>query len=122
MNNNEEVIVRAKAVELILKGEAEKALEILSKHYRVNTPKIEIGLPKRCRKALGCYVSGKKTIYLRSSEQYRDPFILLHEYYHHLRTFMNKHRGTEKHADKYALESIKYYLYLANIIEEISKG
>ncbi len=102
--------IRAEAVKLILMGRAEEALELLSKHYGVETPKLVIGLPRGRTGVLGCYVPSRKTIYLKSSDQYKDPFVILHEYYHHLRFFMGKHRGTEKHANKYALESIMYYM------------
>ena len=110
MTSEEEV--RAKAVKLILDGEPEKALQLLSDYYGVRTPKLRVGLPKRYTGVLGCYVASEQTIYVKSSDQYHDPFIILHEYYHHLRTFMGKHRGTEKNANKYALESIRYYLLI----------
>ncbi len=102
--------IRAKAVKLILDGEPEKALQLLSDYYEVQTPKLRVGLPKRYTGVLGCYVASEQTIYVKTSDQYHDPFIILHEYYHHLRTFMGKHRGTEKNANIYALESIRYYL------------
>ncbi|MEM3090481.1 MAG: hypothetical protein QXW17_01825 [Candidatus Bathyarchaeia archaeon] len=37
------------------------------------------------------------------------PFIILREFYHHLRTFGGKHKGTEKNADKFAREFIETY-------------
>ena len=105
MNNEEELL--AEAVQLIINGMPEKALEKLSKHYKIKPPKIKIGLPKKCKKALGCYTPQNKTIHLKSKEEYTNPFIILHEYYHHLRYRHGKHRGTEKHADQYALKAIK---------------
>ncbi len=117
MENSEE-LVRAKAVKLILDGRAEDAIKLLSDYYGISTPKIKIGLPKGHRSAYGCYVAGKKTIYLRSSREYRDPFIVLHEYYHHLRTYLGKHRGTEKHANRYALESIKLYIRYKELLDD----
>ncbi|MCE4600885.1 MAG: hypothetical protein F7C38_04890 [Desulfurococcales archaeon] len=96
----------ARAVELILQAKTEEALELLSKHYKIATPRLKIGLPKKCRRALGCYTPRDKTIHLRSSSEYTNPFIVLHEYYHHLRYRLGTHRGTERHADQYALKAI----------------
>jgi hypothetical protein len=40
----------------------------------------------------------------------RNPFVILHEFYHHLRTDLDlKHRGTEKHADAFAREFIQVF-------------
>lgn len=117
MDESEEII-RAKAVKLILEGRAEEALKLLSQHYRIETPNIKIGLPKGHRNVFACYIPGKKTIYIRSSREYRDPYIVLHEYYHHLRSFLGKHRGTEKYANKYALESIKFYIRHKKLVNE----
>ncbi len=97
------------AVGLILDGKAEEALRFLSDFYGVRPPRLKIGLPKRCLNALGCYVGSKNTIYLRSSREYMDPFVVLHEFYHHIRSRLGKHRGTEKHADKYAIRAILLY-------------
>ncbi|ABN69775.1 hypothetical protein Smar_0669 [Staphylothermus marinus F1] len=104
-----EEIVRAYATYLIVRGDAEKALSMLSIYYRIITPRIRIGLPKKHSKALGCYDPVKKTICLRSSEEYRNPFVILHEYYHHLRNSRREYLGNEKYADRYALKSIMYF-------------
>jgi hypothetical protein len=41
---------------------------------------------------------------------FREPFVVLHEFYHHLRTALDrKHRGTEKYADEFAREFIEAY-------------
>ncbi len=102
---NEEQIL-AKAVQLILESRPEEALRLLSQYYQIPPPKLKIGLPKRCKKALGCYTPRDKTISLRSSNEYNNPFVILHEFYHHLRYRLGKHRGTEKHADLYARKAI----------------
>ncbi len=104
-----DAIVRARAVALILLGETENALEMLSKFYGVPAPRVKVGLPKGRSSVLGCYVPSKRTIYLRSSEEYRNPFVVLHEFYHHIRYFAGKHRGTERGANEYALKSIQYF-------------
>ncbi len=107
---DDEKIVRARAVALILAGRPEEALDLLSRYYGVEAPRLRVGLPAGCRgRALGCYVAREKTIYVRSRREYMDPFVVLHEYYHHLRTRYGRHRGTEKHANRYAADSIHYY-------------
>jgi hypothetical protein len=102
---------RTLAVHLILGGETEKAIEILSKNYKISTPKLKVGLPKgRKAKALGCYSPKSSTISVRDRNALRDPFVILHEFYHHMRTSIDKkHKGTEKKADKFAIELIKTY-------------
>ncbi len=96
---------------LILNGKVEKALELLAEHYSVDVPKIEVGLPKgRKKKALGCYNAKKGTISVSNSDTLKEPFIILHEFYHHLRTALDtKHKGTEKYADKFAKDFIQTY-------------
>ena len=96
---------------LVLNGQAEKALELLAKNYRVSTPKLKVGLPKGHRaKAFGCYTPKDATISLLNSDVVRNPFVILHEFYHHLRTSIDKkHKGTEKNADKFAVEFIAAY-------------
>ena len=96
---------------LILNGQSEKALELLAKNYKVNTPKLKVGLPKGHRaKAFGCYTSKDATISVLNSDVIANPFVILHEFYHHLRTSIDKmHKGTEKNADKFAIEFIAAY-------------
>jgi len=102
---------KATVVLLILNGKTEKALKLLSKHYGVNTPKLKVGLPKgRRKKTLGCYNAKKGTIFVLNSDTLKEPFIILHEFYHHLRTAIDaKHRETEKYADEFAKEYIQAY-------------
>ena len=108
MTGDEEEVL-AEAVRLILEGRPEEALELLSRHYGVRPPRLRVGLPKGCRRALGCYVPSRRTIYVRSSSEYMDPFVVLHEFYHHLRSRLGRHRGTEKGADGFALRAIEAY-------------
>ena len=102
---------KATVVWLILNGKAEKALEMLARRYRVKVPKIKVGLPKRRKsKALGCYNAKKRTISVLNSDALKNPFIILHEFYHHLRTPEDeKHRGTEKYADAFAKDYVEVY-------------
>ena len=99
-------------VHLILNKKTEEALELLAKTYRVEIPKLKVGLPKgHTRKAFGTYEAKTQTICVLDSEIFGNPFVILHEFYHHLRTKnVNKqHKGTEKNADKFAVEYIKEY-------------
>ena len=81
----------------------EDALDILSEYYGVERPRLRMGLPSGEKRALGCYVHRDKTIYISSQEYLYDPYVLIHEFYHHLRHVGGKHRGTEKHARDFAL-------------------
>jgi hypothetical protein len=96
---------------LILNQRTEEALSLLAKNYRVNTPKLKIGLPKGHRKNIfGCYTPKDETISILSSDVIGNPFVILHEFYHHLRTSIDKkHKGTERNADKFANEFIQAY-------------
>ena len=106
---------KASIVWLILNGKVEKALEILARKYGVRVPIVEVGLPKgRRTKALGCYNGNKRIILVVNSDTLKDPFVILHEFYHHLRTSRDaKHRGTERYADAYAKEFIEAYRSMA---------
>jgi hypothetical protein len=96
---------------LILNGEAERAVGLLSEHFNVSVPSIKVGLPKGRRStALGCYGSRDRTISVLNSDALREPFIILHEFYHHLRTSADaRHKGTEKYADEFAKEFVEAY-------------
>jgi hypothetical protein len=102
---------KAYIVWLILKGRVEEALEQLSKHYDVRLPSIKVGLPKRhSSRALGCYSAESETISVRSSEVMKDPSVIIHEFYHHLRMDPEKkHRGTERKARDFSHEFIEAY-------------
>jgi hypothetical protein len=103
---------KTQIVWLILNSKTEDALELLAKNYKVDVPDLEIGLPKGHKtKALGCYTAKTKTIYLLSSDYLNNPFVVIHEFYHHLRSkgVDCMHKGTERGADKFALEFISEY-------------
>ena len=108
MHANEELF-KVRVVQLILEKEVDEALEALSQHYHVRVPRLKVGMPKRTGGKAGCYVSATKTIHVASMEKLYDPFVILHEFYHHLRTRVGKHRGTEKHANRFVEEYILAY-------------
>jgi Zn-dependent peptidase ImmA (M78 family) len=97
---------------LVLNGKAEEALVLLAENYRVNVPKLKVGLPKgRKKRAYGCYTPKNATISVLNSDALGNPFVILHEFYHHLRTHSvdKQHKGTEKNADKFAAEFLQAY-------------
>ena len=98
-------------VRLILERNTEEALALLAKHYKVSVPKLKVGLPKGHRsKVLGCYSPRNQTISLLSSNVIGNPFVILHEFYHHTRTSIDRrHKGTERNADKFANEYISEF-------------
>ncbi|MFB3889510.1 MAG: hypothetical protein ACE14S_08460 [Candidatus Bathyarchaeia archaeon] len=107
-----EASFKTAVVSLILNKQTEEALELLAKNYGVETPKLKVGLPKgHKRNAYGCYTAQTATISVLNSDVFGNPFVVLHEFYHHLRSKSvdKQHRGTEKNADKFATEFIREY-------------
>lgn len=101
---------KAKVVACILDSNPEQALELLSKHFHVAEPTIRVGVVKRhSRDVRAVYTPRKREILAAKREYLYDPFTVLHEFYHHLRSFGDEHRGTEKHADRFALDFIRAY-------------
>ncbi len=99
---------RAEIVRLISSDrDPEQAIEALSRHYNVERPSLRMGLPKGESKALGCYLERDKTIYISKQEYLYDPYVIVHEFYHHLRNVSGKHRGTERHAKEFALAFLR---------------
>ena len=83
-----------------------KHLNYLSKNYKVNVPELKVGLPKGHKiKAFGCYTNKNQTISVLNSDILVNPFVIIHEFYHHLRSkgVDKMHRGTERNADKFAI-------------------
>src|SRR5919202_918338 len=110
---------KAKIVEMILNKKTEQALQLLSEYYKVHTPQIVVGTIKRKRKTVyAVYVQREKKIYCINSDIFYNPFVVLHEFYHHIRTSGGIHRGSEKHANLYAKSFIDSY---NKIIEQIIK-
>jgi hypothetical protein len=97
---------------LILNGQTEEALELLSKEYQVAVPSLRVGLPKGHKTtAYGCYTAKTQTIAVLNSDILVNPFVVLHEFYHHIRSKAvdRVHRGTEGNADKFAMTFIAEY-------------
>ena len=110
-------LAKAKVVHMILNRKPEDALQTLSKFYNVTPPEIVVGTIKGKRKTVyAVYVQKERRIYAINSDIFYNPFIVLHEFYHHIRTKANVHRGSEKHANMYAQGFIDSYKKIAEYI------
>jgi hypothetical protein len=98
-------------VRLILGKKTEDALNLLSAFYKVAAPEIRVGTIKGKRKTVyAVYVGKERKIYAMNSDIFYNPFIVLHEFYHHLRSLGTEHRGSEDHANKYAKQFLHSYV------------
>jgi hypothetical protein len=103
-------LTKAKIVHLILNRKTEEALQNLSKFYNITPPEIVVGTIKGKRRSVyAVYVQKESKIYAINSDIFYNPFVVLHEFYHHIRTKGGVHRGSEKHANIYAKEFIDAY-------------
>ncbi len=103
-------LTKTKIVFMILNKKTEQALQNLSKFYNVAPPEIVVGTIKGKRKTVyAVYVQKESKIYTINSDVFYNPFIVLHEFYHHLRTKGGIHRGSEKNANRYAKSFIDAY-------------
>jgi len=106
--------MKASVVALILDSKPEDAIQLLSRWYRVSRPKLSVGVIEgRTKGVAAVYSQNRKEILAARRESLYDPFVMIHEFYHHLRSASGRHRGTEKQADKFALEFIAAYQRLA---------
>ena len=103
-------LTKAQIVKMILEKQTEKALEKLSEFYHVAPPQIVVGTIKGKRRTVyALYVQNERKIYALNSEIFFNPFVVLHEYYHHIRTKLGVHRGSERNANKFAQEFVDAY-------------
>ena len=102
---------KSRIVSLILNKDTEQALDLLAEYYNVSSPKLKVGLPKGHRRVYGCYTSKSQTLSVSDSSMLCNPFVILHEFYHHLRSKSvdRQHRGTEKNANRFATEFLIEY-------------
>jgi hypothetical protein len=115
-------ITKAKIVYMILNRKTEEALQNLSKFYNVTPPKIAVGTIKGKRRTVyAVYVQKERRIYVINSDIFYNPFIVLHEFYHHIRTRAGVHRGSEKHANMYAQSFVDSYKRLVEQIRNKKK-
>ncbi len=108
-----DIETQALVVELILKKRTEESLKLLSNAYNVQPPEIVVGTIKGKRKTVhAVYVQKERRIYAVNSDIFYNPFIILHEFYHHLRYRGMEHRGSEKSANSFASKFIDSYRIL----------
>src|ERR671913_72397 len=108
-------LVKAKIVYMILNRKTEEALQNLSKFYNITPPEIVVGTIKGKRRSVyAVYVQKESKIYAINSDIFYNPFVVLHEFYHHIRTKEGIHRGSEKHANTYAKSFIDAYMKMAS--------
>ncbi len=100
---------KAAVVQLILSKDTEKAVELVSKRFKVRPPRLGIGPTKGKKIALAVYSVNANSILFSDQEYFFDPFVVLHEMYHCIRSKSGSHKGTEKNADKFALDYIDEY-------------
>ena len=115
-------ITKAKIVHMILNRKTEEALQNLSEFYNVTVPKIVVGTIKGKRRTVyAVYVQKESKIHVINSDIFYNPFIVLHEFYHHIRTRAGVHRGSEKHANMYAQSFVDSYKRLVEQMRDKKK-
>ena len=112
-------LTKTKTVYMILNKRTEEALQNLSKFYNTTPPEIVVGTVKGKRKTVyAVYIQRESKIYAMNSDVFYNPFIILHEFYHHIRTKGGIHRGSEKNANKYAKSFLEAYNRITKQITE----
>ncbi|MDV3277920.1 MAG: hypothetical protein LYZ69_05575 [Nitrososphaerales archaeon] len=101
---------KALIVATILDSRTEEAIRLLCEHYRVRVPRLRVGvLEGRTKGVAAVYSLERKEILAAKMEYLYDPFVMIHEFYHHLRSVSGKHRGTERQADIFAADFVEAY-------------
>ena len=107
--------MKAYVVALIFDSNPEEAIRVLSRWYKVSIPKLGIGVVEGKTKGVAAvYSQNRKEILAARREYMYNPFVMIHEFYHHLRSASGKHRGTEKQADRFALDFVSTYQRIAS--------
>ena len=119
VNSYPDCLSKAKIVHMILNKKTEEALQILSRFYNRSPPEIVVGTIKGKRRSVyAVYVQKESTIYTINSDIFYNPFVVLHEFYHHIRTREGVHRGSEKSANMYAKSFIDAYMNIQSADSE----
>lgn len=115
--------MKATVVALILDSHPEAAIGLLSRWYKVSKPKLRVGVVEgRTKGVAAVYSQRRKEILAAKREFLYDPFVMIHEFYHHLRSISGHHRGTEKQADRFALDFIESYQRIAGTGRQRRRG
>ncbi len=114
--NASEVQMKVSVVALILDSNPEQAIKVLSRWYKVSEPRLGMGVFEgRTKGVAAVYSQGRKEILVAKREYLYEPFVIIHEFYHHLRSKGGKHRGTERQADEFASGFIEAYKRAAKV-------
>jgi hypothetical protein len=90
---NPDELTKAKVVYMILSGKTEEALQNLSNFYNITPPEIVVGTIKGKRRTVyAVYVQKESKIYAINSDVFYNPFVVLHEFYHHIRSFIDSYK------------------------------
>lgn len=115
----DEKMFKVYVIHAILSKDTEKAVELVCKRNHVSVPSLRIGgVPKGHKKALAVYSVASNSIAFRDQDQFFDPFVVLHELYHCIRSKSGSHKGTEKNADRFAVSFIEDYNHFAKSLSE----
>ncbi len=103
--------MKASVVALVLDSKPEEAIRVLSRWYGVSVPRLGVGVFEgRGKGVAAVYSQNRKEILAAKREYLYDPFVIVHEFYHHLRSTSGRHRGTERQADEFARGFIAAYM------------
>jgi hypothetical protein len=102
-------LFKSAIVGLILSKKTETAVRLVSRKFRVRPPVLQIGHTKGKKIALAVYSVAANSISFADQEHFFNPFVVLHEMYHCIRSTSGRHRGTERNADRFALDFIENY-------------
>jgi hypothetical protein len=117
----EEKRFRAMVVAMILDMRTEEAIATLARHYKVDVPRLGVGVFEgKTKGVLAVYSPARKEILAANRESMYDPFVMIHEFYHHLRSVSGKHKGTEKQADRFAVEHIEAFNEIVSWLRKTS--
>jgi hypothetical protein len=101
---------KALVVATILDSRPEVAIGSLCEWYHVSVPKLSVGvLEGKTKRVAAVYSVGRREILAARREYMYNPFVMIHEFYHHLRSTSGRHKGTERQADEFATEFIGAY-------------
>ena len=89
---------------------------MLSSWYRVSVPRLGVGVVEgKTKRVAAVYSQRRREILAARRDFLYDPFVMIHEFYHHLRSTSGQHRGTERQADEFALGFIQTYRQVSAI-------
>ena len=102
--------MKTSVVALFLDSKTEDALDLMCKWYQVERPRLKVGVVEgRTKGVAAVYSVRRREILAAKREYFYNPFVMIHEFYHHMRSASGKHRGTERQADEFAVDFVDAY-------------